>query len=920
MRITQTLLSLALALAAASCGRDDPQALLASAKQYIAKREYSASIIQLKNALQREPANAEARYLLGFSSLESGDLASAEVELAKAHELGLRSDELELALARTLLARGKADVVLAQSKDKVLSGGKAQAELQALLGMAHLRGGQPTEARDRFTKALAGDAANVTAMLGRALLAAADGDSEKALAAVDQAIAASPSHVNALVFKADLLASRKDKRAEEAYRAAVQAAPQQVGPRLSLISQLLRERELEKAATEVETLQKAAPKDPRTSFAMAMLLSEQGKYAQAREAIQQVLKVAPDHVPSLTLAGVAAFHTGALAEAEGHLRKAVAKSPDAVLARRTLAATRLRLGQTELALRDAKELLKDHGANPAVLALVGEAHLANGEVAAAARYYEQAQKLAPESTRLRTRLAQVRFATGDADRGFKELQAAATSDAADSYQADLALITAHLRRRQTDKALEALKALEKKQPTNPLTHNLRGLALAQKRDFSGARKAFERALELQPTYMPAVAGLARLDLRAKKPDAAKKRYEAVLAKEPNNEQAMLALAVLLRISGAKPQETEQLLKRAVSANPTSVNARTALVNFHLRNRNPKAALAAAQEAQAAVPGNPAVVQMLGLAQLAAGETRQALGSFQRLAELAPKSPQPHLHMARVHLAEKKPDEAIRALRAALAIQPDLASAHRDIAGIYMRTGRASEALAGARRLQKERPDQPLGYAMEGEIEIAQKNWDSAERVYRAAAKKFDMPLLAMRTHAVLDAAGKRAAAEAFAEDWMRSHPKDASMLEHLADSDLANKRYASAAKRYRMALDKQPDNARALNNLAWVANELKQPQALEHAERAHELAPDNAAVMDTLGWILTQRGERERGLELLARATEIAPEAPAIRLHLAKALMQAGRKAPARKELEALAALNPRHPVQQEAAALLKKL
>ena len=917
---SKIVFGLALALSVAACGRDDPQALIASARQYIAKREYSASIIQLKNVLQNEPNNAHARYLLGFSALESGDLATAEIELGKARELGLRSDELEIALARTLLARGDADKALAQLRDKTLSSNAAQAELLALVGMAHLGRGETREARARFTQALGTDGTNVTAMLGSARLAAVDGDAAAALASVDKALAAAPASFDALLLKAELLAFQKDARAEQAYRAAVQAAPHQVSARVSLISHLLRQPALDKAAVEVEALEKSAPRDPRAAFTRALLQMEQRNYAKARETIQQVLKVVPEHVPSLTLAGVAAFETGAFPEAEAHLRKALAKAPDAYVAKRTLAAARLRLGQTELALKDVQDLLNDHGADPSVLALAGEAHLANGDLPAAARYYEQAKKAAPQSARVRTRLAEVRFAAGDAERGLKELQAASASDAADSYQADLALITVHLRRRQPDKALEAVKVLEGKQPSNPLTHNLRGLALTQKRDLGGARKSFERALELQPTYMPAVANLARLDLREKKADAARKRYEAVLQKEPNNEQAMLGLAVLMRITGAKAEEIDRLLKRAVAAAPTSVAARSALINFHLRNRDAKAALAAAQEANAALPKNAAVVQMLGVTQLAAGETRQALGSFQRLAELAPKSPQPHLQMARVHLAEKKPDEAIRALRAALALQPDLASAHKDIAGIYVATNRAAEALREARELQKQRPDQPFGYALEGEIEVAQKNWGNAERVYRAASKKFDHALLAMRTHAVLLAAGKPAEAEAFAQDWVGRHPKDASMLEYLGDSDIQAKRYASAAKRYQSVLAKQPDNARVLNNLAWVGNELKRPEALEQAERAHDLAPDNPAIMDTLGWILTQRGEAERGLELLARATELAPDAPGIRLNLAKALTRAGRKGPARKELEALVKLDERHPVQREAAELLGKL
>ena len=48
-------------------------------------------------------------------------------------------------------------------------------------------------------------------------------------------------------------------------------------------------------------------------------------------------------------------------------------------------------------------------------------------------------------------------------------------------------------------------------------------------------------------------------------------------------------------------------------------------------------------------------------------------------------------------------------------------------------------------------------------------------------------------------------------------------------------------------MTRAPDNPLVLNNLAWVAHELKQPNALEYAERANEMAPDNPAIMDTLG-------------------------------------------------------------------------
>ena len=111
-----------------------------------------------------------------------------------------------------------------------------------------------------------------------------------------------------------------------------------------------------------------------------------------------------------------------------------------------------------------------------------------------------------------------------------------------------------------------------------------------------------------------------------------------------------------------------------------------------------------------------------------------------------------------------------------------------------------------------------------------------------------------------------------------------------------------------------------LNNLAWAMKELKQPKALEYAERAHELAPDNPSIMDTLGSILSDNGQSERGLELMGRAAELAPDAYRIRLNFAKALIKAGRKDAARKELEVLAKLDRLLPIQQEAAALLASL
>jgi len=911
---------LAVAISLAGCSRDDPTALLASAKKYIGQGDYNASVIQLKNVLQKDPKNAEARYLLGLSLLNNGDPGSAKIELNKAIGLGLDSDKVEVALARAELASGGADKVVAQFGTKTLSQPKMQAELRAIVGMAQLARGRQEGARKAFTEALALDATDVTANLGMARLAASERDFAQAMSRVDSALAASPSSVEALTLKADLLAAQgKSEAAETAYRDAIRVAPNQVAPRMSLITQLVKSRLFDKASAEVDALAKVAPRDPRSYYAKALLLAGQRKFSAAKEAILQVLKVAPDHVPSLMLAGTAAMETGAYREAENYLRKAAYNAPDAIAPKRLLAATYLRMGKTDLALSEIKEILPKASKDPETLALAGEVYLARGDVANAERYYQESESLAPGNAQLQTRLAEIRFAAGDRDRAIKELESVSASHP-NEYRADLALVTTFLRQRQPDKALDALKTLEKKQPNNPLTYNLRGLALILKRDFTGARSSFERAVQLQPSYMPAVINLANLDLRDKNTDAAKQRYEAVLKKDPNNEQALFRLAVLLRITGAKREEIEKLLQQAVAGNPASPTARLVLINFHLTNRDFKAALAAAQDAQAALPNSPPIVQALGVTQLASGEPKVAVATFAQLSGLLPKSPQPLVLQARAYLAAKQPDDAIRSLRAALAIQPDMATAERDIAAIYVETGRTDEALRQAKEVQAKHPNKPFGYSLEGEIYVAQKKWGPAERVYREAVKKFQLPVLVARAHAIMEAAGDGAKADAMAQTWIKDHPKDTVVLAYLSQRELAMKRYASAVKHLRAALEREPKNPALLNNLAWAMHELKQPNALQYAEQAHELAPENASIMDTLGWILVETGQAPRGLELLGRASELAPRAYGIRLHFAKALIKAGRKNAARKELEVLAKLDSRLPIQHEAAALLRGL
>jgi Tfp pilus assembly protein PilF len=121
----------------------------------------------------------------------------------------------------------------------------------------------------------------------------------------------------------------------------------------------------------------------------------------------------------------------------------------------------------------------------------------------------------------------------------------------------------------------------------------------------------------------------------------------------------------------------------------------------------------------------------------------------------------------------------------------------------------------------------------------------------------------------------------------------------LASAQQASGSRAEATKEYEVLIAQQPKNAVALNNLAWLYFEAKDPRAAELAERALREAPDNPAILDTVGWIRVQQGQVEQGVQLLRQAAEKAPQVAEIRYHLGAALARSGDMARARKELEA---------------------
>lgn len=892
---------------------------LSQAREYLKKGQDSAAMIELKNAIQKDPGNGEARYLMAVIHDDRGEGAAAEIELDKARKLGVNKKKIDAALSQALLLQGKYQKLLDNLKPS--SGLEAQlaASLYAARGNAYLGLEKLDKARAAFEKALKEDPGNSAAHLGLARLAVSNKDLKKALLQTEAALSKSPKNTEAWTMKGDVLRMQnKADAARAAYARVIEIDKNNIYARLHLASMDVAAGKLDAANSEVNEAEKIAPKSLQVKFSRALLDSARGKYAAARDVLQQVLRSASDYMPGVLLSGVISYELGSYEKAHRDLSRFLFQFPDNVYATKFLVATDLRLNHAADVTKDIQRLIAQAPADPQAMALVGQVYMRTRDYEKATQYLERAARLEPKNAQLRTELGASRLSVGDRQRAIEDLRSAVKLDTS-RFNADALLVVTFLVNKEYDKALGAAGDWQKRQPDNPIIYNLEGGAYLGKGDVVAARKSFEAALEKQRSYFPAAMNLARLDLRDKDFTAAKRRFEDILKADKSNLNALLALGGLADATG-EGSAAVTWLQKAIKAHPRAIRPRQGLVQYYLRHHEPEKALAVARNAQAAYPTSPAALLLLGGTQVAVGEGKGALATYAKLADMERKSPQLQFKLAQVQAATSHVADAQSSLEKALALKPDYLGAKVALATLRARSGHYDEALKMARDINKHLPKSSIGLSLEGNILMMQKHYLEAAHAYQQAYDKTGNSALAGEIHDAYVLAGERHKGQEVLLRRLKRHPRDVGTRLYLAQSYTNEGKNSLAIAQYRAVLKRHPANVPAMNNLAWLYLQEKDPRALEVAEKAYKLNPQSPDAADTLGWALVGKGHVKRGLDILKKAVSLAHGNPSVSYHYAFALAKTGAKTKARQQLKKLLASGRQFPEKGDAEKLLNQL
>jgi putative PEP-CTERM system TPR-repeat lipoprotein len=278
-----------------------------------------------------------------------------------------------------------------------------------------------------------------------------------------------------------------------------------------------------------------------------------------------------------------------------------------------------------------------------------------------------------------------------------------------------------------------------------------------------------------------------------------------------------------------------------------------------------------------------------------------------------------INLARAQILGKDTKGAEDNLDAVLKADPQQVAAVAMRASLKLQNHDMPGAIALAQTLQKQPATKAAGFALEGDLHMANKSYPEAVKAYQQGLKiQYSRPMV-IKTFQALSESGAREP-ETVLKEWLAKNPDDAATRLQLADYYLAHTQTALAASNYEQILKAHPDNIGALNNLAWVYTEQNKPKALALAERAYKMASASPGVADTYAWALIAHNQPKTALPILQQAAKAAPKAATIQYHLAVAQARTGDRAGARSTLESLQKSGTDFPDKQAADKLYQEI
>jgi Tfp pilus assembly protein PilF len=434
--------------------------------------------------------------------------------------------------------------------------------------------------------------------------------------------------------------------AEAAFKQAIALDPKAGAPHVALARVYWSQNNLELADQEYRAAVSLPDAKPATRLQWAEFKLKTRRVEEAKKILEELTASSPTFAPAwANLAEIALLekrYDDGLKLAGAALLRDPANF-DALMLH-----ARLKLAQNkpQEALQEFERLSRQFPRSPELQYQLAVAQVVNKDIAGAVSALNQVMALDTNHTEAILLLASLDLRRGDPANAVSSI-AQLLKRQPDNPRAYYVLADAYLAQSRWDEAAAVYRQVTGRFTKDAQAPFRLGLVLLRKKDLAEARKAFEKALELEPGFLPATAQLVGLDIDEKNFPAALARAQAQVQKHTNSAAALLLLANVYRAQ-EMPEPAEAALKKAILQDGNYVPAYLALAQLYFK----------------------------------AGKDREALHNLSSVVQKNPNDFQAFLLMGMIHERTKNYSEARDAYDRSLKANPVFGPALNNLAYLY----------------------------------------------------------------------------------------------------------------------------------------------------------------------------------------------------------------------------------------------
>lgn len=370
----------------------------------------------------------------------------------------------------------------------------------------------------------------------------------------------------------------------------------------------LKKNRVDDAISEIKKVLETNEKNAVAHNILGSALMAKGLYTDGLEELNRAIENDPKLIDVYIKKGVFELSKGRFKEAETELKTALSVNPDLLYSRVLLASSYIKQNEYNKALKILQDGLKG-GKNDAVFYnLMAEVMLRQNRVADAMKYLQKSKEANQEYYNSYFNLASIYFQKGERDKGLQELKSilkisrnnleaslavasvlemSGNNDEALKYyllgkesgkiQGYLELAKYYLRKKETDKAFNAIDEAVKKYPKEIAPYELKGKSLLVLKKSEDAIKPFEEIEKINPKL--GLSYIVNAYISLGKPEKALDRLLKEIRKRPEDLELMAELSRVYKIMGKKKDAVETAQK-VIRGRPESPVGYLALAMIH----------------------------------------------------------------------------------------------------------------------------------------------------------------------------------------------------------------------------------------------------------------------------------------------------------------------------------------------------